>query len=83
MALSSVLRIRDGTVNLIVLVNDFWQLTHGLTASLLRTPFDGRDMLGICYFTCLNWFIASPMAALLAIPLVDTLICSNVLNFAL
>ena len=36
----------------------------------------------ICYFTLLNHFMASPAAALLAMPSVDTVICSNVLNFA-
>ena len=36
----------------------------------------------ICYSTLLNRFIASPAAALLTMTSVDTLICSNVLNFS-
>ena len=40
------------------------------------------NMEVICYFTLLHRFIASPAAALLVIPYVDTVICSNVLNFA-
>lgn len=40
-------------------------------------------MKEICFFyTYLDCFTASPMAALLAIPSVDTLIWSDVVNFA-
>ena len=36
----------------------------------------------ICYFSLLNFFIASPVAAILAMTSVDTVTCSNILNFA-